>query len=334
MIMTAKTFTKNISRWLCLCLIVLSAGSCTHDYFVDETNFRIHVPQIENSEISKFYVSFHADNGKHVLTRQIDAPFDRDDFTKQGILRFKLPPGNYRMSCFAEYTPGSITEGKPITESFKTQLCADETQGVYWSSETCPRSLFADITALPMGDPAGKVPVEVDIDDTHCFKGEIVSQFKNLPAAITRVELLYGGLGSKYCFDGVFDCFGAADKLTFAFDPLQHTSGNMVAYHDMIYPSSGVSFGADPSHVDHGAPLELTVRFFQGTYMIGTASFTSADLAALPAHKKPTDGQGNPLTDLILYPQQTMIFTFEGFTLVGIELRPWNGIVPGETTPM
>lgn len=329
--MATHKFTKILTKLPALCLMAVVAVSCTYDYFEDENNFRIHVPQIEYNEISNFYIAFHDLNGKHVMTRQIAAPFSKDELTQQGILRFKLPPGEYRATCFADYTPDYITVGNHFNDSYKGEVPHRSAQNLYQSVSPNPRALFTDVTALPFGMPDGKIPVEINIDETRCFKGKVITIFNELPDQITHIDIFYKGLASKYQFDGVFGLYTANDRLFGAFDAFR--SGGVVSHQDIVYPSAGVNFGAK-SHIDNGNPLELEIHYYQGNTIVGSTSFTTADFNALPNDKKPTDAEGNPLTSLVLYPQKTIIFTFTGFQLFSIKLSDWGEIIPGEPTPM
>jgi hypothetical protein len=324
--MEANIFRKKIARLSGLCLII-AAVSCTYDYFEDETNFWVYVPQIERSEISNFYISIHSTDGRHVLTRQEETPFDRDVMMRRGILRFKLAPGNYRVSCFADYTRNAITEGNPLETSYMRQPDDDTERGTYRATASMPRVLFMNnVAAYPLEHPEAKSPPEADIDASRIFKGRIVCNFKDLPSAIDRVDIFYRGVATKYRFDGVFDRFTTDDVVHGQFNTADCLSNGAVSCSSLVYPSAGTSFGADTQYADNGLNVGLQIRFMQGFDTAGTASFDFVDLASLPPANRPTDAWGNPVTDLILYPLQTIIFNFSGFTLVGVNLETWDNI--------
>ena len=45
---------KNMrGRLLGLCLVIFAAVSCTYDYFEDENNFKIYIPQLQDGTIDR-----------------------------------------------------------------------------------------------------------------------------------------------------------------------------------------------------------------------------------------------------------------------------------------
>lgn len=333
-------------RWLLgLYLMIFMMTSCTYDYFVDENNLRIYVPQIEKGEIERFYIAFHDKSGKHTLTRQIDAPFNKDELMQQGILRFKLPYGEYNISCFADYTPGSITEGNPFSDSYQKKDRIKEQSDTYRSRTTNPRSFFTDAMVYPIGHPEAAVPRTINIDENQRYKGKVITRFKKLPAVITRVDIYYKGLSTKYSFDGIFNRFSPNDRILASFDVASNTSGTLTEFHNIINPSAGTNFGVMPSisnAVKHALvgeePMELDIRLFDtNNNLVGLIPFTMADFEDFKANnptKVPVDSAGNPIENLILKPQDTILFTFEGFTVVSIQLYGWGDIIEGGGTPM
>lgn len=350
-----KTMTTHkivkYERWLLglyLIIFTMIITSCSYDYFEDENNFRLYVPQIENSEITNFYISIHDASGRHVLTREINAPFDNDELMKQGILRFKLPYGkDYTVTCFADYATEATTPGNPYADSYLKKTSVDGTF-VYASRTTNPRSFLSTATVYPIGHPEAAIARVVNIDQKQCYKGKVIVNFKELPTFVSRVDIYYKGLATKYNFNGTFDRFSPSDLILASFKTSDYTSGNIVSFEDIINPSAGVNpFGMmDPlqplitkaSYAPSGEPLELEMRLFDavGTN-VGTIPFTDDDFQRLKNENSantPTDADGNVLDHLVLEPQKTIIFTFKGFTIISIELRGWGDIIGGGSTPM
>ncbi len=349
--MITYNFRKYIKALSGLCLTVLVLLSCTNDYFVDENNFRLYVPQIQDGSIHNFYVAFHNESGSHVLTREITAPFDKDDMMKQGILRFKLPPGkNYHISCFADYTPGSISIGDIYDESRKAkELDLSERNdntgdnNVYCSRTSTPRSVFTTATVYPIGHPNAKMPFEVNIDETRLFKGNVILSFIDLPAElnVSRIDTYYSGLSTAYHFDGTFRTYTTADRIRGSYSASDNLEGSTVNVTDIINPSAGTEFGLLGGST-RGAirpvnpmPLELTTHLYDAEgNNVGTLFFTKEDFDRLADDKKPVDKEGTPASSLVLRPQETLKFTFKGFTVISIELVGWGDINHGTTTPM
>ena len=347
---------RYVTGFLGLCLTVFTVWSCTKDYFVDENNFLLYVPQIEDGSIQNFYVALHAEDGSHTITRELTAPFDKDEKMTQGILRFKVLGGrNYSISCFANYAPGSIAVGNHYEETYKTkELDQSRTDphaadgNVYYSRTTSPRSLFTSAMAYPVGHPDSQIPYEIDIDETRLFKGNIVLSFIDLPSQISRIDTYYSGLSTAYHIDGTFRYYTDDDRIRGSYSTAGNLSGNTVTVSDRINPSAGTEFGrvADAPHRSRAAtrggvrsdvvlPLEMEIYLYDNDgNSLGMIPFTQADFDSLANDKKPVDENGDPVTTLELWSQETIKFTFKGFTLIGIELVGWGDIIDGPTTPM
>lgn len=340
--MITYNFRKHIKELLGLCLIIFALTSCTYDYFGDENNFRLYVPQIEDGSIRNFYVAFHTeDGGGHTITRELTAPFDHDELMQQGILRFKLPPGKrYTISCFADYTPGSITIGNEYAESYKTKHTVDATSSVYAVRNSTPRSAFSSALAYPIGHPDALVAHEVSIDETGLFKGRVILSFIELPAEISRVDMYCYGLSTAYHVDGSFRRFAPEDCILGSYICAEHTRAATTEFSTFINPSAGTEFGgASPTRAGVRAPtpvsLELRIHLYDaGGNVIGVIPFTESDFHNLAPEKKPVDKDGATVSDLVLRSQETIKFTFKGFTLIKIDLVGWGDIIPGGTTPM
>lgn len=331
--------TVKYGIWLLglyLMIFAMTMTSCTYDYFEDENNFRLYVPQIERGEIENFHIAFHDASGRHVLTREINAPFNKDELMKQGILRFKLPCGeNYTISCFANYDIQASTPGQHYTDSYLKKTLIDGTN-VYYSRTTNPRSFLSTATVYPIGHPEASIARVVNIDEKQCYKGKVTVNFKDLPAIVARVDIYYKGLATKYIFNGTFDRFSPNDRILASFNTADYTSENIVSFTDIINPSVGVGqFGAmEPlqpfiptkaPYVPSGEPVELEMRLFDAMGSdAGSFSFTTDDFQRLKAEdpsKVPTAADGSELDHLVLEPQKTIIFTFKGFLVVSVEIK-------------
>lgn len=86
-------FLPKYTRMTAGILLLYSLASCTYDYFVDENNLWIYVPQVKEGTIRDFYIAFHDEAGSHMRSSHIYAPFNKNELTLDGTLRFKLKPG-------------------------------------------------------------------------------------------------------------------------------------------------------------------------------------------------------------------------------------------------
>lgn len=336
--MTRHGSAKNIGRLLGFCLIIFAVASCTKDYFLDETNFRLYVPQIKNNQITNFYVAFHDENGNHAFTREVEAPFDKDDMMKNGILRFKIAPGKYNISCFADYNAGSITKSSPVyNESSISYNHYSQFVGqtdFYDSRTPDTRAFFGQVTALPIGHPGCKDSVEMDMNEEKRFMGNVGTKFIDLPDYVTRIDILYSGLATKLNFGGFLTRFSRNDIIYTSFNTAGYKSGNTVDYRDRVYPSSEITLGnVSPNRGGPDDPKELSleVRFYSGEQIVGLTTYPGPPGSDDPI---PTNNAGQPVRDLVLNPKDAINFTFKGFTVIDIRLVSWGEITEGGTTPM
>lgn len=338
----------HIMKWVCICAAICMTTSCTYDYFQDETNFWLYVPQMKNNEIKNFYVAFHDAGGKNIIVREVTAPFNKDSFMEQGILRFRLSPGEYSITCFADYADGSITRGAPLVGSYKAKELDNSEPDLYISRvedyTTDPRFLAFNRMVYPVGHPASKDTVISDMTDIQRYKGEIITKFIDLPAVVARIDILYTGLATKLKFDGTLDRFSPQDRIIASIDVGKYRASgkdgnglNNIVFTDKINPSAGLNFNdyvAD-GFIGSAEPVRLEIRFFdRNGGVIGVARVGEEDILGLSPDKRPVDKEGNPVTSLVLEPRRGIVFTFKGFTIFRIELIGWGGIEEGEISPM
>ena len=58
--------------------VLLSLASCTYDYFEDETNYQVFVPEVLNKTVSDCRVLVYNDAGTLVGARYATSPWDKD----------------------------------------------------------------------------------------------------------------------------------------------------------------------------------------------------------------------------------------------------------------
>lgn len=313
--------SKYIRMAAGLILLLCFATSCTNDYFEDENNCWIYVPQIKEGTIQDFYIAFHDANGVHMRTSHIFIPFDKNEKMRDGILRFKLKPGESAISCFAQTAGMGLTEGQPATESSITAPVLPNIEHLYAPSG--PLRIIKDQKFVyPIGHPEAKTPQTIDISEDHVYIGTIIHEFKDLPSIITRIDITYTGLATRFEFGGLFDNITPQDRTQVSYI-VDRTSRETLSYSDKYFPSSGIGLdGTEYSPV----PLQLDVLFYADNKVVGHFSDEISD---------PTDGDGTTITgDVLLHPRQTLKFTYKGFTVTGISLVDWGDIGQGDVTPL
>lgn len=364
--MTIKNIKRTFALLQGLFLVIFAVNSCTYDYFVDETNFRLYVPQIhaalydqgaidsdvapidgeEVESIERFYVAFHRmGDGAHLLTREVTAPFEPSDYIDPGVLRFKLPPGQYRITCWADYTPGMLTEGKDLSSSHKATWLYDADRFMYNPSTSQPRVLFLDdVTVYPLGSPETLNPVTANMDQKCEFKSTVACRFEglnDLGIYFSRIETTYIGSATKLCFDGIFAKFNDGDVIYDEILTPNLTTDDRFSYSRTMFPSAGMEFipqdEAEVYYDGTGDEIEVNIKLYDHTGALsGSLTVNSEELTrlldegAINNDDLPEDENGNKITDLVLYPRKTITFVFRGLVFVGVELTPWGEIEDGE----
>lgn len=309
--------------------------ACTNDYFVDENNYRIYVPQIQQRTIQDFYVAFHDADGNHLRTRRFSEADFNEPYITDGLIRSKLKAGEEaNIMCFAQLNTIAVTEGQPLSQSFLSLPPIDENKHIYTTARLDCRVFHKVRTIYPIGHPLSQVPDTISMNEECVYTGTIGVNFKNLPGMVDRVEVFYSGLATRMNFDGTMGTFAPSDRVWVSYSAADDHS--LVKFKDSFLPSAGTLIGAKAGETvpqQGRTPLKLEVIFYEGDRQVGY--LTEADLGGeFPV----TDGKGNPVSgDVFLEPRGTIEFNFEGFTLVDIALKGWGDIItpdPDDVTPV
>lgn len=306
--------------------------SCTKDYFVDENNYWIYVPEIKQRTIQDFYVAFHDKDGNHLRTRRFSEADFNEPYITDGVIRSKLKFGEVNVMCFAQLNTIAVTEGQPLSQSYLSLPPIDENKHIYTTARLDCRVFHKIKTVYPIGHPLARVDDTISMNEDCVYTGYIGVNFKNLPDIVDRVEVLYSGLATRMNFDGTMGTFASSDRVWVSY-PAAGADHSLIQFKDSFLPSAGtlISAKTDGTAPQEGrTPLKLEVIFYQGDQQVGY--LTEKDLGGeFPV----TDGKGNPVTgDVFLEPRGTIEFNFEGFTLVNIQLLGWGEINPGDVTPV
>ncbi len=320
-----KDNPKNtLFRRLGLLVVVLAAlCSCTYDYFVDESNLKVYVPQIVEGSIDNVLVSVHDASGAHVSSVYSEAPFE-NTYVRSGYVRFKIPVARgYRVSCFANIDPDSRTVGQPFDESYLFEPFYDEASNLFTSGPDFRVILFDSVTAYPYGYPEGSVLL-ADLDETTSRKGGVICSFTGLPDWVDRIDVRYL-VGTHMYFDGIYR---------------RPTSGWLAASHDVnavdgvyetdivgVFPSAGTHYSDSTLHEASREPVDVAVYYYDANGALQATTLPISMGSDIPAY----DASGNPW-DRLLDPLMIVRFEFRGFELIGVSLQGWDDIVEGGTT--
>ena len=291
--------------------------SCTRNYFEDDTNLRIYIPEIENKSINNLQLFLHNANGQLIQQKEYNYPFDDEMFIRTGVLRFSLPQGIYTLTCFTDTKNSATTLDVSIGDSFDNSYIGLERHkdNIFKTAPSLRKIVNRKLEAELYGKPLKIDTVSISEDAIHV--GKIKYIFKGLPTAVSRVDVYAQGLSSKLYFNGVDDRF-SSDEYVFksAIRPSDQGSSQF-SFEDYYFPSA----------IGEGDEVELTlmVDFFD---QLGVKIGSFFD--QLP---KVSDSDGNLIAP-ILQSKQTLTISFNGFVFSGISLSGWGEIGDGEITPM
>lgn len=302
-------------------ILLLTLGtSCTYDYFEDETNYKLFIPQIREKSISDFNVVVFDKSGDKVLEKKYTYPFDWDMFVEQGIVRVKLLPGEYRLSCFA-----NSDDTKSKVEYHKSNKIMDSK---IWleslaSSSFHPAPELRTILDREIAVPFIGQPIKVDtldISKETIYTGKITYRFKNLPESVDQIEIETFNLSTGLSLDG-FACNLFDDDCVKQI--IQRNS--LIVESGMLSVSRNYFPSLYSDDLSTHKKIGVRTRFFDGK-----GRLVGEYLNKLPDAK---DENGN-LTDPVLLSKDKLWITFDGFVVVDVSLTEWGDIVNGGITPM
>ena len=97
-------------------IILLLLASCTYDYFKDETNYQVYVPEVVDNKVSDCRVLVYDETGVLVGARYEAAPW-KDPRMRAGLFSFRLPPGEYKVYCYTNTDSLSFVEEQQLETS-------------------------------------------------------------------------------------------------------------------------------------------------------------------------------------------------------------------------
>ena len=302
-------------------LLLIFCSSCTYDYFEDETNYRLYIPQIHDKSISDFHVSFFDMSGNRVFEKEYSYPFDGDMFIEQGIIRAKLLPGEYRVSCFANSrdAEGEVLFSKSLAINTSEVWLSKITPGVYNTAPELRTVLNIETSAPFIGQPM-KIDT-IDISEETAHVGQIVYQFKKLPVSVDRIEISTVNLSTGLSFSGLLLNTSDSDCV------FQNLKREGLLNENGLLSVTSYYF---PSSLSEMKVLEPKILGVQTRFFDDKNNLIGEYLNPLP---KASDMDGNQVDPVLLSGKKLWI-TFDGFIVADIVLSDWGDIIGGEITPM
>lgn len=165
--------------------IVLLLAACTYDYFDDETNYQVFVPEILNRTVGNCRVMVYDESGELVSSRYAVAG-DDDPRMGAGLFSFRLFPGKYKVYCYTDTDNVLFTEEEHLDRSSFSLKRLEGVEGRYMHP--------SDIRFQVLKPTIAHVGVlKTDTAELERYVGRITVRFKNFPAdvsGIKKVELL------------------------------------------------------------------------------------------------------------------------------------------------
>jgi hypothetical protein len=275
--------------------ILLSYTACTYDYFEDETNYIVYVPEVRNKTVNSCRVLIYDKSGLLAGDKSVSSA-SNDPKLNLGLFTFRLPAGDYKVYCYANIDSISFS-GEQSHETSAFSLPVHE-EGTYLQ----PSDVFYDKLEHTIRNPSIRY---ADTTAIERYVGRITVRFKNFPFDITNlahVELLAKGVASKQ--------YLKHDTLT------SHVADENVMKHKDY--ASALSLSSGVLEVDH--------RYFpsvENCYKTLNFTFTDSEgntIAAIPVNV--TDPDTN--TPIRLYRGKRIIIEVDRYLISTIQLVGWD----------
>jgi len=227
-------------QWLLIVLfttcitILLSYTACTYDYFEDETNYIVYIPEVKDKTVDGCRVMIYDKSGllvgdKSTLTSTNDPKLD------QGLFTFRLPVGDYKVYCYANIN------GIPFTDESSHETSAftlpNHETGEHYVQ---PSDVFFDILDHTVQHPG---IMRSDTTEIERYVGRITVRFKNFPfdlSNLSNIELVAKGVATQQYLkhETVTSCCADGDVMKHTDDlSTVSLSGDVVELDHRYFPS-------------------------------------------------------------------------------------------------
>ena len=170
---------------------IFSYTACTYDYFVDETNYIVYIPEIKDKDVDDCRVMVYDKSGLLVGDKST-ANMANDTKIPLGLFTFRLPVGDYKVYCYAN-TGGVAFSDENSHETSAFSMLGNETGDSYLQ----PSDVHFDILEHTVKHPGVLV---TDTAAIERYVGRITVRFKNFPFDVTNlasIDLLAEGIATK-----------------------------------------------------------------------------------------------------------------------------------------
>lgn len=160
--------------------ILFTYTACTYDYFVDETNYLVFVPEVKAKTVRDCRVMVYDANGNLVGEKYATNPFANDERMVRGEFAFRLNPGEYNVYCYTNTDSVAFVDTRTYdTSAF--QLLTDGTENGYMQ----PSDMYFHKIKPNIIHPG---ILNTDTADLKRYTGRITVRFKNFPVETTPIN--------------------------------------------------------------------------------------------------------------------------------------------------
>lgn len=283
---------------------LLFYSSCTYDYFEDETNYILYVPEVKDGNVTNCSILVYGESGQLVGNKSMNKRDVKDPRMKEGLFAFRLFPGNYSVYCYTNTDSVLFSDINNISESAfslkKNKLAVDH--------YVQPSKILFD-KKWPSIVHTGVL--KKDTAQIGHYTGRVTIRFKNFPLNVSdvdAVELEGTNIGTVQ--------YLKTDTLTTSV-----TDADKMLHRDPIPEQFNSEY------------MELDYRFFPSIVdkgMLMNFKFIGENdnvLMSFPVNL--IDAEGTPLR---LLHGQRIIIEIDTYTVVKISLIGWDeDIVSGDT---
>jgi len=154
--------------------------SCTYDYFDDETNYLVYVPEVMDNSIDNCRVMIYDAAGTLVKERYATHPWNENALIKTGLFGFRLPAGDYKVYCYTNTDSFSFSGVDQLSTSAFTLNTIEGETDYYVQPSNISHQIYNRTIVHPgllITDTAKVAP----------YLGTIHVRFKQIP--LTAAEL-------------------------------------------------------------------------------------------------------------------------------------------------
>jgi hypothetical protein len=174
----------------CITILLLCAA-CTYDYFEDETNYIVYVPEVNDKTVDGCRVMIYNKSGLLVGDKSA-ASSTNDPKINKGLFAFRLPVGDYKVYCYANIGGISFSDESTL-ETSAFSLLGGGTERTYRQ----PSDVFYDKFEHTVRHPG---ILRSDTTTIERYVGRVTVRFKNFPfdlVDLSKIDMIAKGIASR-----------------------------------------------------------------------------------------------------------------------------------------